>query len=105
MNEKPPNLTWNDPSLLISNSAFTLTQQSHRLAIPCCILDYGTLAVSVEVRMTGNDLTNGFKTIKAFKSLVFHTDLVAKLETTKFRVYGFNTMVSFTMVKSLKLFV
>ena len=100
----PPGLMWNDPSLLISNSAFTMTQQSHSLTIPCCILDYGALAVSVEVGMTGNALAIGFKTLKAFQSLVYHTDLVAKLETTKFRVYGFNTMVSVTFVKSVKLF-
>ena len=98
-----PGLIWNDPSFLMSNSLFTFGNSLHSLLVPCCFLPYGTFTVTVDVGLTGHSLVNDFKTTKAFLVNITHTDLVPVLDRTKYRVYGFNTMVRVYCTRVLKL--
>ena len=82
-----------DNSLLLSNSMFTFLRSNHELGISCCVLPYGILSVSVDVHVTGNVLVESFKATKILNTFIGHTPPVAMLESSAYRIYGYNTMV------------
>ena len=82
-----------DTSLLLSNSIFTFPRSNHELRIPCCLLPYGILSVSLDVQVTGDVLVESFKATKILNTFIGHTAPVAILESSTYRVYGYNTMV------------
>ena len=86
-----------DPKFLFPNSLLEFGRNYHTMSIPCCILNYGSFVVEINVQMTGSSLTTDFKEKISFGSFLNDTDLVASLEGRKHRIYAYNEMVSFSL--------
>ncbi len=86
-------IMWNDPSFLMSSNAVTFSRSKHTAVIPCCIVKYGLLSVSIRISMIGHNNTVGFESEKVLSTNITETDLVAALKERGHKDIQYNTTV------------